>query len=41
MHLAAGIWVDNKDMRTNKDIKVEIETIDRKKIFKSLRYTAR
>jgi len=41
MHLAAGIWVDNKDMRTNKDIKVEIETIDRKKIFKSLRYTAK
>ena len=38
MHLAAGIWKDGKDMRTNKEIKIEIKTLDNKKIFKSLRY---
>ena len=38
MHLAAGIWKDGKDMRINKEIKIEIETLDNKKIFKSLRY---
>jgi len=38
MHLAAGIWVDNKDMRLNKDLKIELQTLDNKKIFISLRY---
>ena len=38
MHLAARIWKDGKDMRINKEIKIEIETLDDKKIFKSLRY---
>ena len=38
MHLAAGIWNDNKDMRVNKDIKILIETIQGNKILKSLRY---
>ncbi len=38
MHLAAGIWRDGKDMRIDKSIKVEIETLDNKKITKSLRF---
>ena len=38
IHLAAGIWKNNKDMRLNKDIKVEIKTLEGKKIDKSLRY---
>ena len=38
MHLAAGIWVAGKDMRLNKDLKIELETLNNKKIFKSLRY---
>ena len=39
MHLAAGIWRDNKDMRVNKDIKIEIKTIEDKTVLKSLRYS--
>jgi len=38
MHLAAGIWKDGKDMRIDKNIKIEIETLKAKKILKSLRY---
>ena len=38
MHLAAGIWVGNKDMRLNKNIKIKIKTIQGKTIDKSLRY---
>ena len=38
LHLAAGIWKDGKDMRVDKDIKIEIETLSNKKILKSLRY---
>ena len=38
MHLAAGIWKDGKDMRTDKSIKIELETLDKNKILKSLRY---
>ena len=38
MHLAAGIWRDGHDMRVDKSIKVEIETLENKKIAKSLRY---
>ncbi len=38
MHLAAGIWKEGKDMRVDKSIKIEIETLSGKKILKSLRY---
>ena len=38
MHLAAGIWRDGHDMRVDKSIKIEIETLENKKIAKSLRY---
>ena len=38
MHLAAGIWKDGKDMRIDKNIKIEIENLNNKKILKSLRY---
>ena len=38
MHLAAGIWKDGKDMRVDKNIKIELETLDKNKILKSLRY---
>ena len=38
MHLAAGIWKNGKDMRTNKDVKITIKTVDNKKIEKTLRY---
>ena len=38
IHLAAGIWKNNKDMRLNKDIKVELKTVEGKIINKSLRY---
>ena len=38
MHLAAGIWKENRDMRVNKDIKIPIETKQGDIILKSLRY---
>jgi hypothetical protein len=38
MHLAAGIWIDGKDMRIDKNIQIEIETLNKKKILKSLRF---
>ena len=38
LHLAAGIWKDGKDMRVDKSIEIEIETLNNKKIFKSLRF---
>ena len=38
MHLAAGIWKDKKDMRDDKNLKIEIKCLDGKKIFKSLRF---
>ncbi len=38
MHLAAGIWKDGKDMRIDKNISIEIETLNNKKINKSLRF---
>ena len=38
MHLAAGIWLNNKDMRINKDVKISIKTIQGQEIQKSLRY---
>ena len=39
MHLAAGIWIDGKDMRVDKSIQIEIETLNSKKILKSLRFS--
>jgi len=38
MHLAAGIWIDGKDMRINKDLNIDIETIKGDKVLKSLRF---
>ena len=38
MHLAAGIWKDNKDMRLNKEIEIDIKTIQGKILNKSLRF---
>ena len=39
MHLAAGIWKDGKDMRVDKSVKIDIETLDKNKVLKSLRYS--
>ena len=38
MHLAGGIWKGGKDMRTDKSVEIQIQTLDNKKIIKSLRY---
>ncbi len=38
MHLAAGIWVENDDMRTNKNMKIKLKTVQGGEINKSLRY---
>ncbi len=38
MHLAAGIWKNGIDMRVDKNIEIEIESLSGKKILKSLRY---
>ena len=38
MHLAAGIWKNGKDMRTDKSIEIEIKSLKNNKILKSLRY---
>jgi len=38
MHLAAGIWVGDKDMRLNKYLKIEIESTNGEKLMRSLRY---
>ena len=38
MHLAAGIWIEGKDMRLNKDLNIDIETIKGDKVLKSLRF---
>ncbi len=39
MHLAAGIWKDNKDMRLDKSVNIEVKTLENKTISKSLRYS--
>ncbi len=39
IHLAAGIWKENKDMRLNKDIKIDIKTLDNKILPMSLRFS--
>ena len=38
MHLAAGLWKNNKDMRINKEVKIKIQTIQGSELEKSLRY---
>ena len=38
MHLAAGIWKDGKDMRTDKSIKIDIKTLENETVSKSLRF---
>ena len=38
MHLAAGIWKDDKDMRLDKSVKIDIKTLDNKSVTKSLRF---
>ena len=38
MHLAAGIWDGNKDMRLDKNVKIDITTLSGEKNKKSLRF---
>ncbi len=38
MHLAAGLWKDDKDMRLDRSVEIEIKTLDNKTISKSLRF---
>ena len=38
MHLAAGIWDGNKDMRLNKEVKIKIQSIQKNSLSKSLRF---
>ena len=38
MHLAAGIWKDGKDMRVDKNVQIEIESLNKEKVIKSIRY---
>ena len=38
MHLAAGIWDDDKDMRLDKNVKVKIKTTQKNLLSKSLRF---
>ena len=38
MHLAAGIWKDQKDMRVDKNIVIELKTLNNSIVKKSLRY---
>ena len=38
MHLAAGIWDSDKDMRLHKEVKINIMTIQQKILSKSLRF---
>ena len=38
MHLAAGLWKNNKDMRVDKSVEIEIKTLKNKTVSKSLRF---
>ena len=38
MHLAAGIWDGDKDMRLNKNVKTKIQSIQKNALSKSLRF---
>ena len=37
MHLAAGIWKNGTDMRVDKNVKVNIKSLEGKTLEKSLR----
>ena len=39
MHLAAGIWKDGVDMRVDKSVEIELDTLNNEKIIKSLRFS--
>jgi len=38
MHLAAGIWDGGKDMRLDKEVKIKIQSVQKKVLSKSLRF---
>ena len=38
MHLAAGIWDGDKDMRLDKEVRIKIESVQKKILSKSLRF---
>ena len=38
MHLAAGIWDGDRDMRIDKDVKINIQSIQKNLLSKSLRF---
>ncbi|MDA7576994.1 glycosyl transferase [Candidatus Pelagibacter sp.] len=38
MHLAAGIWNNDQDMRINKDVKIKIQSLNNSYLEKSLRF---
>jgi len=38
MHLAAGIWDGDKDMRLDKEVKIKIQSVQKKLLSKSLRF---
>ena len=38
MHLAAGIWDGDKDMRLDKEVKIKIQSVQNKLLSKSLRF---
>ena len=38
MHLAAGIWKDDEDMRLNIEIKIDVKTLTDKILNKGLRF---
>ena len=38
IHLAGGIWINNSDMRLNKELKIKMRTLNGKYIEKSLRF---
>jgi hypothetical protein len=38
MHLAAGIWKNDKDMRLDKNVEVVIKTLKNQTVSKSLRF---
>ena len=38
MHLAAGIWAGDRDMRIDKDVKINIQSIQKNLLSKSLRF---
>ena len=37
MHLAAGIWDNKKDMRIDSSVKIQIQTLENKNVFKKFK----